>query len=29
LKSRLPGLEKKGIKLVPLSALARTPSDAL
>ena len=29
LKNRLPGLEKKGIKLVPLSALARAPSDVL
>lgn len=29
LKSRLPGLNKKGIKLVPLSALARAPSDVL
>jgi polysaccharide deacetylase 2 family uncharacterized protein YibQ len=29
LKNKLPGLDKKGIKLVPLSALARTPSDVL
>jgi polysaccharide deacetylase 2 family uncharacterized protein YibQ len=29
LKNRLPGLEKKGIRLVPLSALARAPSDVL